>query len=257
MSRPREEFGRRPGQHRVVEHFDAIVALIRGGMTGNEACSTRPEYPSYRSLSEWATKHGRMEEVRAAWQTREKSDAARMRTNVKYTDADWQAVLDVFERYPRKSQRDLDATLRAAGLPCRDLIKYKRRRDEAFDARFKAVANLKRKRAGRPDPAPPKPVYRSGQLRSALLRDPFFAAAYAAMPRTLDPDIKNDVVADIVLAVLSGAIHVSEIATQAQNYIRDHNRRFARADVSSLDVRVGRNEREALSEILTSSELIW
>ena len=198
-------------QSKSEKHFDAIIALIRGGMTGAAACASDPDFPSYRTLTEWATKHGRKDAISAAWRQREKSDGARLKTNEKYSPAQWQAVLDVFEQNPRKSQRDLDAILTAAALPSRRLIQHKRQRDADFDARFKAVANIKRKRAGRPDPAPPAPVYRSHELRRLLMADPIFAAAARAVPRKFDPDVRDDLISEIALGLIEGRLITDQI----------------------------------------------
>lgn len=239
-----------------AKYIDEIIALVRGGMTGAEACAAKPDYPSYRSLSEWATKNGRMAELRAAWRERERDPAtATMKTNLTYTEEQYDAAIELLTRNPHKSIRSQASKL-GLDLPGRETIYLRARRDPAFAARFAAAKHLVRSVVSRHTPRAPKPVYRSNLLRRALLAHPIWKAARRAVPRT---EYDDDVIQEIVLAVLEGELAVEDIAVKGNTF---GYRRLGNHVFTSLDDRVrikGReSERDTLIDTISAdNEIIF
>lgn len=69
---------------------------------------------------------------------------------------------------------------------------------------------------------------RSDEIRvSVLNQNEIYAAAANAVPKTISPWRREDIISDIVLAVLEGAIDVMEIAVKAKDFISEYNRNFS------------------------------
>jgi hypothetical protein len=233
---------------RSEKYFDEIVALIRGGMTGAEACKSNPDFPSYRSLTEWATKHGRKEEISAAWRGREKSDNARMKTGLKYTEEQYDAAIELLTRNPHKSIRSQAAAL-SVDLPDRTLIYARARKDPEFAARFAAAKRTVKSVVSRHTPRAPKPIYKSNLLRRALLAHPLYRAANRAVPR--GKDYSEDVVQEIVVAVLEGELAAEDIAVKGNTL--GYKRLRIPGGFASLDDRVRIKGRESERDTLIDS----
>lgn len=232
-------------------YIDEIIALIRGGMTGAEACAAKPDYPNYRSLTEWAEKNGRMADISAAWRGREKSDSARMKTNLTYTEAQYDAAIELLTRNPRKSLRQQAKAL-SVDLPSRETIYLRKSRDPAFAERFEAATKNIRSVVSRHTPATPRPIYRSGLLRAALLRSELYRAAKKAVPFTQHSE---DIIQEICLAVLDGKLQREDIATKGNKFA------WARIRVpliESLDQPVfERDERMSRVDMMTTNEILF
>jgi hypothetical protein len=97
-------------------------------------------------------------------------------------------------------------------------------------------------RSGRPGPCrsrSPKPRARylplGERLKASLALDPIWAAADAALSRNLRPDIREDVIANMILAHLEGGLPLQAFPTRASDYVRGHNRFYSTAGRVSLD----------------------
>lgn len=238
-----------------AKYIDEIIALIAGGMTGAEACASRPEYPNYRSLTEWAAKNGRMVDISAAWRGREKSDNARMKTNVIYTEEQWDAALELLAANPRKSIRRLADQL-GVDLPPRGLIYQRKRRDPDFAARFAEAVKATQSVISRHTPTAPRPVYRSGLLRAALLRNEYYVAAVQALKgRIYRDDIREDALSYITLALLEGDITIEQLREDPNRVIKNFlsSERFV---FESLDAPVfHKDERMSRVDMMSTNEL--
>lgn len=71
--------------------------------------------------------------------------------------------------------------------------------------------------------------------KAALLKNDLFSAAERAVPKSLPRWIRDDVVSDIVLAILEGALSIEQVAARAKGFIAAHYRSFASLDTLSLD----------------------
>lgn len=199
-----------------AKYIDEIIALIRGGMTGAEACKSNPNFPSYRALTEWATKNGRKDEISMAWRERERDPAtATMKTNLTYTEEQYDAAIELLTRNPRKSIRS-QANEIGLDLPSRKLIYHRARKDPAFAARFAAAKQSIQTVVSKHTPRAPRPLYQSNLLRRALLAHPLYRAANRAVPR--GKDYSEDVIQEIVLAVIEGELSKTDIAAKGNSF---------------------------------------
>jgi hypothetical protein len=76
------------------------------------------------------------------------------------------------------------------------------------------------------------------RLKASLARDPIWAAADAALSRNLRPDIREDVIANMILAHLEGALPLQAFPSRASEFVRGHNRLYSTAGRVSLDQNV-------------------
>lgn len=73
------------------------------------------------------------------------------------------------------------------------------------------------------------------RLQSQLLEDVTYAAIRNSLPGHLDRLTKDDVAADMMLAVLEGQLQVADLKTRAPEYVRKHRKMFGTFGVVSLD----------------------
>jgi hypothetical protein len=90
------------------------------------------------------------------------------------------------------------------------------------------------------------------RLATSLTSDELWRAAVAALPKHLDPDMRNDVAGDIVVAVLSGDLSPHQIASEAKRFIRAHNKKFSQFEFASLDKSVAFDSTLSIIETLSS-----
>lgn len=62
--------------------------------------------------------------------------------------------------------------------------------------------------------------------RAALRENEIFAAASKAVPTGIKAWRREDIISDIVLAVLEGSLEISQIAARAKEFIAGYNRKF-------------------------------
>ncbi|WP_197083270.1 hypothetical protein [Afipia felis] len=138
-----------------------------------------------------------------------------MKTNLTYSEEQYDAAIELLTRNPRKSIRQ-QATALSVDLPDRKLVYSRARKDPEFAARFAAAKKAIRSVISRHTPRAPKPVYRSNLLRRALLAHPLYRAANRAVPR--GKDYSEDVVQEIVLTVLEGELSPDDIAARGNAF---------------------------------------
>lgn len=131
------------------------------------------------------------------------------------------------ERYPKK---------------CRELKKsWIARNPEKEAARKKAYWEKNRERLlkvralWRAAKAGNTPLSSAELRKKSLRQNDFYAAAERAVPAGYPRWIRDDVISDIVLAVLEGEITIEQIATRARKYITRHYAEFADRKTLSLD----------------------
>jgi hypothetical protein len=101
----------------------------------------------------------------------------------------------------------------------------------------------------------PKKVWRDGLHQEALQQVDIYRLARAALPRGLEPDVRDDVISAIVLAVLEGEIRPDEITAKARSYMRKHFQAFSAHSFESLDRRTFLDEDVALVDTVSSDDL--
>lgn len=85
--------------------------------------------------------------------------------------------------------------------------------------RLRKSPNSPKRKGASPDP-------NEARLR-ALNTDALFAAASKAVPSTIKAWRREDIISEIVIAVLEGHIEVSQIQARAKEFIGSYNRRFS------------------------------
>lgn len=101
----------------------------------------------------------------------------------------------------------------------------------------------------------PKKVWRDGLHQEALQQVDIYRLARAALPRGLEPDVRDDVVSSVVLAVLEGTIRPDEITAKARSYMRKHFQAFGVHSFESLDRRTTLDENLSIVETITTDDL--
>lgn len=114
------------------------------------------------------------------------------------------------------------------------------------DERNLAIENLKwvvrcgqsgaRDGGARKTPIPFLPL--GERLRVSLARDPIWSAADAALSRNMRPDIRDDVIENMILAHLEGTLPIAAFSAKASEFVRSHNRFYSTAGRVSLDQNV-------------------
>lgn len=89
-------------------------------------------------------------------------------------------------------------------------------------------------------------------LESALGKNTLYAAAVAAVPRSLPRDVRMDVVSAIVLAVLEGEISEAQIPANAQRFVTAHYRMFDQHKTRSLDEPMAGSEKLRLGDTIAA-----
>jgi hypothetical protein len=96
----------------------------------------------------------------------------------------------------------------------------------------------------------------SESLARALSQNELFAAANAAAPKRLPRWVRDDVIADMVIAVLEGQLTVNELAAKAEGFVTRHYRLHETYDTVSLDYRATADDR-SIAERITADDLPW
>lgn len=248
-----DEFGRRQGQRRVVEYFDAIVKLVENGATILAALKSRPEFPSYPSFSTvLKARPDLAHRYRQASRKRQAGPNARSR-GADYTRAEIDRAIAAVPRLREGSGHHSRVT---AGGPHVATLKYHADRSQALGVELRA-AYEKRSFAAAAE-RNVENAQRSARsfdpLAQALEQNPAYRAASAAVPRGLDPDVKSDVIADICCAVAAGELNVQDIKATARRFLEAHYRRFSPAKFMSLDGPSAWDPDVAIVDTLTTQE---
>jgi hypothetical protein len=125
-------------------------------------------------------------------------------------------------RAAAKNDPDKQQMLRAARERRRERIKSDPVQYEKF-LRYKREYNRRVRQARRANDVP------TFALRSALLTNDLYAAAWNATPRGLPDHLRDDIISDIVMGVLSGDFTADDIPAKAKAIIsanRKHNSKW-------------------------------
>lgn len=128
-------------------------------------------------------------------------------------------------------------------------IKYNRRW-RASNKDHIAEYNRRRReemRAGRTDLPPLGEV-----LKAALSQDALYAAAAGAVPRTMPDHVRDDIISEIVIAVLEGDMTVADISDNVKRFVTAYwsGRDFHRT--VSLDATISGTDNLRLGDIIAS-----
>lgn len=127
----------------------------------------------------------------------------------------------------------------SASMPGRGGWRAKLRSDPEFASTIHGLrAHCRRSLKGPRTGGNVKAVIGPEQFRAALSQDEIYAAVNAAVPRHLPPFMREDVVSDLILAMLDGAIIVEDIKAEAKRQVTAYNRAYS-TWAPSLDAPIG------------------
>lgn len=161
------------------------------------------------------------------------------------------------KRTPEQAERDKQTQKRyfarrmetAAGREARNACLRK------YYHRMKADADWREKRNARRRIGTASTQRVSENLARALGQNELHSAAARAAPKRLPRWVRDDVIADMVLAVLEGQARVDELTPQAEAFVSRHYREYETFDLRSIDEKdeTGRT----LADTLTEQHLPW
>lgn len=163
----------------------------------------------------------------------------------------WAARRGVKARPPKLSDEELAARrrernrLRALRRYHEDAA-YRASENERNKARYRAAAALRPKRVKVEKPAKvkvvraakPKPTVLPAVgtvLPRVLMGNALYAEAFKAVPRALPVYARDDIISEIVLAVLEGRLAEADIAKQAKSHVTSYWREYSHYTTVSLD----------------------
>lgn len=141
------------------------------------------------------------------------------------------------------------AACREPGMPHYSTYMNYRRRDPAFAARFDALPKPRRTGISR--------IASTEARNSRLLQNELYSAAWAAVPAGLPQHVRDDVISEIVLAVLMEEIRLDQIKASAPKFMAQHYKMHpAKFGPISLDAPAFRDGgRDTIGD--TISEGMW
>lgn len=217
-------------------HLVEILDRVAGGMTEAQACEGIVAVHNFRGyVDRNPDARKALDEAR---EERERGPHARYRRQLhRYSEDDYETVLAAIRAAKGKSIRKVFAGL-PDRLPGRQLIYARVRRDPNFAARFGEACR------GRQT----KVATTSGDLASIVERH---------VPKHLDPTARDDIKAEIIMAVLTGEIEQADIAKSVKEFTKRHNRKFSPWEFASLDKPLGDDGDFSLGDMATSNAEVW
>ena len=177
--------------------------------------------------------------------------AARYDPRRVWTDAEFEAALAAISAYAGKSVKDV----LQAPLMTYPVIYGKAQRDPGFLLRLNDAIGgyIKRRKLARPKVV--KRVYEQNVLRSGLLLDQIYADASKLFHRGLDDDLRDDMISEVVMAVLDGRLPRDEVAKNGREFGWAFVRGLKRQAIDSLDRTVGFDgDKRSLGDLMTSDQ---
>lgn len=124
---------------------------------------------------------------------------------------------------------------KAAALEAKAVARLKAENPEAYRAQ-KARGNRKyREKHGERLRQLAREIYRRQAGTSSARAQRGMALATAAIPRNIPPEVRDDVLGDIMLALIDGTVRLDEVTKKVPDYIRAHNRKYNAFRNVSLD----------------------
>lgn len=164
---------------------------------------------------------------------------------------------------------------RRPGMPSEEAVRARRARDAEFAGELAAIlASRKIGRAGFRHAVPktkargPRPAVHRGRrsvrvekstrppdvtFREQLSENGLYAAVMAALPAHLPPIARDDVAADMMLAVLDGQLELGDLESRAKEFVRRHWKMFGTFRVVSLDAPAGPTGNATIGDFLRAA----
>lgn len=190
---------------RSARYADEIVRLVEGGMTIGAALASNPKFPTRSKFRLYTLAHPDLE--------RRLEEAKPNRSK----------IAPHFEEVRRRVDRGETITSALAALPidvtlC-PLVRWVSKDAERREwyqglkvARTRRVSNCK-------TPALLRKDKREHQFVRSLYSNELYRKVAAAIPKKFDQTIREDVITDVIVAILSGKMNESDITTKGLNKI--------------------------------------
>lgn len=247
---------------KCVAAFGEIERRIKAGGRILEVLQPRVSFPDFNVLTRFLRENPEYDaRYRAAFRERESGPNA-IGQAAKYSDRELRrAAVDLMMNDTRHiSTRHVSST----GPHVATLKKAGRRNPELAVAIESAIAMRRARLPGLPGPRftptvtltiPAPKIIRpdpSARLASSLSENDIWRLAVAALPKSLDRDMRDDVASAIVLAVLEGNLSPELIASEAKRFVRNHNNEFSPYRFASLDKQVSFDSTLSFVDTLTT-----
>lgn len=225
--------------------FDQALAAIRS-TSGNLREILVAPMPTYQAVIQRAGAHPDF--------GRRYRAAVAEHDNPKYLKpADYLAALEAIRARPDLT---IAAALTAAGrrLPSTSHLHAKIQADAKFAALAAPALALRRDTWAhqRKIDAKPKTVYAKNLLAKSLQMDSLYAVAERAVPRHLDEFDRDDIRAELILAMIEGSLSVDDVERAGKQFVKDFMKRNNRIQFSSLDTGGSRTDGEAWVDTFTA-----
>lgn len=191
---------------RSERYADEIIALVESGKTIGEALASNPNYPSRSKFRLYTLKHPEIEQRLDAAQ-RKRSIAAPVFDAVVHDVSLGKSVTRALAELPQQISR----------TALRRLVINDPARAKALRlARYSASRIVRDRQATPRTPPLVRLDKRDHQFDRALYSNELYLMVDAAVPKHIESTIREDVVADIIVAILSEEITADEIGAKVK-----------------------------------------
>jgi hypothetical protein len=249
------------GSELLKANFDQFLAAIKSGASINAACAS--VNVSCTSLY-WLVENDTSLKFRFAQAISEReagsnATGAKLRAvpRRRWSEADFEEAVAAI-RDTRETS--VEAVLRPPLMPKQMVYKWAvghALRTELLRAALDSRPIAKHRRTVAKGPTP---IYRKEVLRTGLFQNDLFRQANAAVRMTIDPILRDDMISEIVEAVLSGSITHDEIKSRGAAIGTAFMRRNSYYNFESLDRLAGHGEdydRTLGDTLTTDSVAAW
>lgn len=237
----------------TAEEIDHIVELIAGGALIKEAFAVARR--SHATLREFLRANsGIRARINAAVTDRENGGQARGRQAVvakrSWADADYDAALAAIRSHRGRTIHEVLGNT----LPSYNSIWERARRSGGFAERYRDAIGEQIAWRRTTYAHQPKRVYQKETLRRGLNENDLYREASDLFHKGLDPDLRDDLISYVVIAVLDGELPRDEIASRGASIGWKQNRRFNGMPMDTLDRPMFDDKSVSLGDSLTSGQ---
>ncbi|MBR0945961.1 hypothetical protein [Bradyrhizobium liaoningense] len=227
-------------------HFEAIVALVESGLSVPAACASNPAFPRAPTFITFCHRTAeRRARLAAAVAVRESASTTAVRRRAISAD-DFEAALKAIAENPTVPV----GRILVHPLPSQNSVQKRCGADPAFAARFAAVIAERRAKTTKR-----RQTYQADLLSRSLSSNEFYAAADRAVPRYFDPADREDIVANLVFALIEGQISVDEVSGRVREFTTAFYRQATFPRCASLDAETDDDGESSMLSSLSAD--IW
>lgn len=178
---------------------------------------------------------------------------------------DWDAAFDAFG-----DGQSIEVACDAPGRPSPAQWFHRQRNDAGFRSRVEVERKRLRKAAEirrdarqterqrqREAERTERAIPLGERFRTALTQNEIYAAINRAVPLRLPAHVRDDVLGEMVLAVLEGALDLDAVQAKAREYLRRYDRASERWKLISLDAPIAGTDDLRLIDTLSTEEGLW